>query len=134
MSTIVGRQPELAILKEMFDSHAAELLAVYGRRRIGKTFLIKSFFSNQDCIFLHATGLKDGSQAAQLEIFIDAVNETFNTLHPKPATWMQAFKLLTKTIVEQKFQQKIVIFLDELPWMVTPRFALIASIRSLLEH
>src|SRR3989338_6139800 len=99
MLKIVGRQLEQSILEEALNSNEAEFVALYGRRRVGKTYLVRSFFANtKSGIFFHMTGLKDGSVKAQLEIFGDVLRETFNSTFPSPATWMKAFAMLTQAI------------------------------------
>lgn len=60
---IIGRQEEQATLRRLLKRKTADFVAVYGRRRVGKTFLIRNFFKGQSCIYFEATGLKDGSQS-----------------------------------------------------------------------
>ncbi len=75
--SLVGRHAEQRILKKFYNSKQAEFLAIYGRRRIGKTFLIKQYFANTDGYFFHVTGIKDGSLQEQVRIFIKAISSTF---------------------------------------------------------
>jgi len=129
MIEIVGRQLEQSILGEVLNSNEAEFVALYGRRRIGKTYLIKSYFTNaKPSIFFHMTGLKDGSVKAQLEIFGDTLRETFNINIANPTTWMKAFAMLTESTKQYSVNQKIIIFLDELPWMASPRSRLLQAL------
>lgn len=128
MTEIVGRKKELETLDELYNSEDAEFLAVYGRRRIGKTFLIRNYFNNKVDCFFHATGIKDGSTAEQLQNFTVSLRKTFYDGIATPKTWMEAFELLTKAIKNFYPEQRIVIFLDELPWMATARSRLLQAL------
>lgn len=127
----VGRQDELSILENCWTSHQAEFLAVYGRRRVGKTFLIRQFFQDKkDTLFFNATGLKDGSIKEQTANFIERIGETFygGATLEKTTRWREVFKTLTNTIQNQDSSKKIVIFLDEIPWMATPKSNLLQAL------
>lgn len=123
MTEIIGRKAEIQILKKALTSNEAEFIALYGRRRVGKTYLVREFFQNSSCVFFQATGQKDGSMKTQLVNFTDAVSKTFfQGLNVQPlASWKDAFKSLTALIKNMDKDKKVVLFLDELPWMVTPR-------------
>ncbi|GJM06767.1 MAG: ATPase AAA [marine bacterium B5-7] len=128
---MIGRQFERTRLKKLFDSTEAEFMVVYGRRRVGKTFLIQSYFTEeQDCVFMQATGLQKGSLKQQLQLFTDALAKTFfrGAMITPPKDWGSAFKLLTQQL--EMTTQTVVIFLDEFPWMVTPR----AGLLEMLDH
>ncbi|MFM8455094.1 MAG: AAA family ATPase, partial [Gammaproteobacteria bacterium] len=124
---IVGRVSELQELKDAFLSNKAEFIALYGRRRIGKTYLVHNYFSKQKCIYFHAVGLQKGTLKNQLKNFTDAISETFYDNEPIQAanSWLEAFARLTKSIdsfnEKNKAKNKIILFLDELPWMVTQK-------------
>lgn len=75
--SIVGRKEEMTVLGEMLSSSKPEFLAIYGRRRIGKTFLIKQFFKDRKVLFFKVTGLKDGAMSGQIENFTKQISETF---------------------------------------------------------
>jgi AAA+ ATPase superfamily predicted ATPase len=66
---IIGRVREKEFLKNLFDSRKAEFIAVYGRRRVGKTYLIKNFIDSLPSTFFHVTGLQKGSLKEQLYHF-----------------------------------------------------------------
>lgn len=125
---IVGRKKELQILNEVYDSEESEFVAVYGRRRVGKTFLIRNYFADKVSCFFHATGIKDGATAEQLQNFAVILRNTFYDGIATPKTWMEAFDLLTKAIKKFYPNQRVVIFLDELPWMATARSRLLQSL------
>lgn len=127
MQTLICRNKEKKELEEIFRSKKAEFVLVYGRRRIGKTFLIKQFFETKSCIFFYVTGIKDGLLAEQLQAFMDAVGESFyqNASLAVPKSWMGAFAELNKAILNQTKSKKIVLFMDEFPWMATRKSRLI---------
>ncbi|MBS0656129.1 MAG: AAA family ATPase, partial [Verrucomicrobia bacterium] len=96
-----------------------EFITLYGRRRVGKTYLIREFFSKKRCHFFHATGLQGGKLQVQLRKFTEALSHTFFdkvSLVP-PKNWNEAFNILNTQIA--KCKGKVVIFLDELPWLAT---------------
>ncbi len=116
--TIVGRAYEQQVLTDSLTSHRSELVAIYGRRRIGKTYLIREFFGNK--ITFSFTGLSTGKRADQIKNFILKLNEVTNEFKNEkhPADWLEAFsylKAFLKGIKESK--KKKVIFIDEFPWV-----------------
>jgi uncharacterized protein len=114
---ISGRTKELQLMQRLVDSKKAEFLAVYGRRRVGKTFLIREFFNNQ--FTFYATGLANANTATQLNSFTIFFNQSFNTSHPAFPNWVEAFQQLVIALKKQK--GKRIIFLDELPWFDTKK-------------
>lgn len=128
---IIGREREKEILQELVESKRAEFIAVYGRRRVGKTYLIKNFISPIPCVFLHMTGIQKGSLAEQLEEFAQQVGNAFfypgASLAPKKR-WRDAFEDLTQAIAKLPKDQKIVLFFDEFPWMATPKSGLLKAL------
>jgi AAA+ ATPase superfamily predicted ATPase len=125
---IIGRKKELKLLNKVYSSHEAEFLVVYGRRRVGKTYLIREFFTSKKCKLLHATGLQHGSQKKQLKKFVEAISETFldGVSLEAPKKWDDAFGILHKQL--SKCKEKVVVFLDELPWMATRKSGLLEEI------
>lgn len=118
---MIGRKKELAILKQAYTSLKPELVAVIGRRRVGKTFLIRTFF--KDNIVFEMVGLKDGKKEQQLRNFTYSMKEAgSNSLAPFPKDWLEAFhqlKEFLETLGQSK--KKPVIFIDELPWVATAK-------------
>lgn len=116
---LVGREAEKEILREALQSPEAEMVAVIGRRRVGKTFLIKAMYE-KDFVF-EITGLQSASAAEQLEHFNATLSKYAQSELPikKAGTWLEAFMLLTRILVRQldAAQGKKVVFLDEVPWM-----------------
>jgi len=130
---IIGRKAEIQRLNKVFSSKEAELVVLYGRRRIGKTFLIRQFFAEKKCIFFQSNGLQKGSLKKQLLHFSESLSEIFTkgvAIKP-PSSWGEAFSTLSQFIeqsTEKKTKQKFVIFLDELPWMATKRSGLLEAL------
>ncbi|MFZ0565813.1 MAG: ATP-binding protein [Chlamydiales bacterium] len=118
---IIGRKKEQKILQSAFDSNKAEFIAIYGRRRIGKTYLVKSFFEKKGCTFLYVSGMKDGTLKQQLKNFAHAIESVLIPGYATPSSWMDAFNKFTILTEKIPSKKKIVIFLDELPWLVTKR-------------
>mgnify|MGYP003464566684 CR=1 FL=1 len=70
---IIGRKKEIQELNKAMNSQEAEFIVTYGRRRIGKTYLMREFFSQQPCLFIHATGQQKGSLKTQLKNFTESL-------------------------------------------------------------
>lgn len=122
MNHLIGRHEERAILQKALDSNEAELIALYGRRRIGKTFLVRHFFAFQT-LFCEITGLKDGSMKDQLAIFARSFQKTFPQEVPLPPLpdWRYAFELLTAELKKVPQSKKVALFFDELSWIAGRR-------------
>lgn len=115
---IIGRELEKGILQECMDSNSPEFVVVYGRRRIGKTFLIKQFF--RDKFDFYMTGVLDSSMSDMLEYFNAQLQLYSGREWPIASTWMKAFRQLQEYLSSLR-KKKIVVFIDELPWFDTPR-------------
>lgn len=126
MEKIIGREEEKFILQRVLDSQEAELIALYGRRRVGKTFLIKNFFSRQ--LFLEFSGTHKAILKNQLTNFSKAMSIAIKgPLPASPANWREAFDLVEQYLTPLLKKQKQVIFLDEFPWIQTPRSGFIQA-------
>lgn len=113
---LIGRISELEHLKQIQNSNEAEFVVVYGRRRVGKTFLINTFYKENFAFKL--TGLAKRDSAEQLENFRLSLNRYGNgKTYPKPKTWYAAFEMLRDLLENSKITGKKVVFIDELPWM-----------------
>lgn len=120
MEKIIGRDSEKALLSKILQSKDAELLAIYGRRRVGKTFLIRNAYEKQ--IVFEFSGIHNAALALQLENFRDTLSKMSGRMSmSKPASWMQAFNVLIDYLTPIIRNQKKVLFFDELPWINTPR-------------
>jgi AAA+ ATPase superfamily predicted ATPase len=129
---IIGRKKEVRLLQEAYNSPQAEFVAIYGRRRVGKTHLIVQFFEAKTCLFLYVVGMKDGSLTDQLRHFTQAVFSTFNPGLTLPdyhfRSWDDALAQLTTLISNVQKKRKIILFFDELPWLSTPRSKLLQAL------
>lgn len=133
---LVGREVEIKRLEKVYQSKEAEFVVLFGRRRIGKTYLIRQFFKQNDCLYFQATGLQKGSLKKQLSHFAESLAETFShgiAIKP-PTTWDEAFSTLTRFISTSPTYKKMVIFLDELPWMATRRSGLLEALDYYWNH
>lgn len=130
LKSISGRFTEQEELSEMFNSKVAEFTVLYGRRRIGKSYLVEMFFRKKPCYFFHVTGVKNGTMEEQLNEFSKSIGDTFYNGASIAAskTWMDAFEELTKAINNSSKNKRTVIFIDELPWLCTRRSRLIQAI------
>lgn len=121
MDQLTGRYEERKLLDEALRSSEAELIAVYGRRRVGKTYLIRTVFARQllfDFTGVHEAGLKD-----QLLNFRNALQTAMGNDIPLavPDNWIEAFAFLQKYLEPNIKKGKGVIFIDEFPWIHTPK-------------
>ncbi len=129
MTTILGRKEELKILARLHKSQKAEFLAIYGRRRIGKTYLIHEYFKDKG-IYFDFTGTKGASKEQQLRNFADKFASTFrlgNSISPLP-DWQEAFFLLRKELETLSPNQKFILFFDELPWIASPKSGMLSAL------
>lgn len=127
---IIGRQEELKLLEHLYQSKQAEFLALYGRRRIGKTFLIRQFFEKKkNAIFFNVTGLKDGDMSMQIANVMECIGKIFygGLKLRLEKNWRDVFELINDAIEKQTEAKKIVLFFDELPWMATPKSKLLET-------
>lgn len=115
---MIGRDDEIALLREQGAADRSRLVVVYGRRRIGKTFLVREAF-NYRFTFTY-TGVERATLSEQLSQFHQALVEQGLQDCPIPCNWIDAFGLLKKLLAASKDERKIV-FIDELPWMDTPK-------------
>ena len=125
---VIGRRPEIKVLNTALLSSQPELVAVIGRRRVGKTYLIKETYRNH--IDFELTGLQHASKADQLQNFLFALKNYFPDfeIEEKPTSWLSAFFMLSKAIEGKKKKGKWVVFLDELPWLGTKRSGFITGL------
>lgn len=124
---LIGRKYEQQRLMDAYHSEYSEFVAVYGRRRVGKTFLIRETFGYK-FTFQHS-GLAKSTRAKQLKAWRDSLTEAGMVVKRTPSNWLDAFNLLKELICKSN-EKKKVIFIDELPWMDTHASGLIPA----LEH
>lgn len=129
-SKIIGRLREKKLLLELVNSKKAEFIALYGRRRIGKTYLIKNLLDKSPHVFFHFTGKQKGTLKEHLALFAKQIGATFYSgadLKPREG-WIEAFEDLTKAISGVPSGKKVILFLDEFPWLAAPRSRLLTAL------
>ena len=115
---LIGRELEQRLLRGLYKSDQSEFVALYGRRRVGKTYLVRETFQYRFA-FQH-TGILDASMSEQLSEFRESLYAAGLPKSPKPKTWSEAFHLLQRLLGNLPEGKKVV-FIDELPWMDTPK-------------
>jgi len=120
MAKIIGREEEISRLKYYASSDRAEFVAIYGRRRVGKTFLINQVFESQ---FVFAvTGVMNGKRETQFKALADAFDMYNYKVEKQPEDWMEAFRILRHFLMERMSnRRRNVVFIDELPCFDTQK-------------
>lgn len=121
METIIGRLEERKILDDALNSNDAELIALFGRRRIGKTFLIRNHYHKH--LVFELTGVHQASMKDQLHNFSLALKDSMNisVVPSDPASWIDAFRMLNEHLKRVIRKNPVVLLFDELPWICTPK-------------
>ena len=117
---IIGRVREQAELYRYYNSNKPEFIAVTGRRRVGKTFLIKELFSKDIKLYFSGSIGKNITNAYQLRRFDETIAEFGGTVKPASGNWSEAFGKLKKLLISSQ-NCKQVVFIDELPWLDSPK-------------
>jgi len=125
---IIGREKEKLMLKQCVESDMPEFLVVFGRRRIGKTFLIREYFNN-DMTF-YVTGLASEKKDDQFQAWNNAIKSSFGNNDESFTNWIDAFMLLRSKLEKLKGTKKKIVFIDEAPWLDTPKSGFMIA----LEH
>lgn len=124
---IIGRNAEIELLNKMLHDDKSHFVAVYGRRRIGKTYLIREAF-NYRFTFQHS-GLSEGSMNEQLFAFDSSLKDAGINIKKKSKNWLEAFDKL-KEIIRNSNEKRKIIFIDELSWMDTPKSDLMVALEN----
>lgn len=128
---MVGRKQESEELNRIYNRNKAELVAIYGRRRVGKTYLVDETFEGR-ITFRHA-GLSPADEDSkgllklQLEHFYNSLDIQGMEKCEKPTSWLEAFLLLEKFLLAKDDGSRQLVFLDELPWLDTPKSGFIRA-------
>lgn len=119
MEKLIGRQTEIKVLQDSLASGSPELIALFGRRRVGKTFLIRQHLKQY--LVFELTGIRDATLTTQLENFRKSLGKAAgnNKLYQKPSNWSDAFDQLSNFLQPKLTAGKVVVFLDEFPWLST---------------
>ena len=118
---IIGRKKEIEVLNSLLKSSKSEFAAIYGRRRVGKSFLVEEVFRGKIVFKMVGTYIKDSDdmtyKSQQLTHFYKAlIDSGYRTSYPVPTNWLDAFRMLRQFLAGHKARRKV-IFLDELPWL-----------------
>lgn len=124
---LIGRIDEQRRLREATESEYSEFVAIYGRRRVGKTFLVRELF-NYRFTFQH-TGLARKSTREQLQSFQLSLRRQGYKKAPLPGNWLEAFDML-KDLIEWSKDKRKVVFIDEIPWMDAPRSSFLPALEN----
>lgn len=129
---LVGRENEIKELLNIYNTDNSDLVAIYGRRRVGKTYLINQTFDN-NFDFKHA-GISPNELDNEKSILKQQLSQFYNSLkiygmkeNKVPLDWYEAFYMLSKLLKDKYDNKKQVIFIDELPWMDTPKSNFISA-------
>lgn len=124
---LIGRKKEIDILRNAINDEYSHFIAVYGRHRIGKTFLIREAY-NYRFTFQHA-GLSKGGLAEQIFAFEASIKDAGGNVGKKRKNWLEAFEDL-KDVVRSSSEKKKIIFIDELSWMDTTNGDLLVALEN----
>ncbi len=132
---IIGRKREMAIMEDRCRSGQAQFWAIYGRRRIGKTFLVREFFQKRESVCCFVTGQNGKPMKHQLAHFLSALERAFfeGERLAAPKNWDEAFAIMLAGIrlqTKKSPDKEVVLFLDELPWLATRK----SGILNALDH
>ena len=125
--TIIGREKELTELENLYQSKKPEFLAIYGRRRVGKTYLVYECFQDRFAFYASAISPINNNAMSPKEALEEQLNNFYKVLlqyglseSKKPQDWFEAFDLLSQLLdLKDDGTSKKVVFLDEIPWFDT---------------
>jgi AAA+ ATPase superfamily predicted ATPase len=127
MKNIIGRKQEIQELNDLYNSNKAQMVAIYGRRRVGKTFLVDEALKGR-ITFRHAGLSPNNEISGKKNLLKDQLKHFYNSLllhgmkkSKQPASWLDAFFMLEQHLSDIDDGNRQVVFLDELPWLDTPR-------------
>lgn len=126
---MIGREKEIAILTEALHSNRAEMIAVYGRRRIGKTYLVEQFYNQSDVEMVSLIGQSEANMKTQLSNTKNRLLERNGIDVSDAQNWTDIFSAIKshhQTYVSE--QKHFVLFIDELPWIATARSGFIGAL------
>ena len=122
---VIGRSEEIRLLEKFLNTQKSEFVAIYGRRRVGKSYLVEEVY--RDKIVFRAIGsyIKDKDDKSYKQIQLDHFYESLldqgvSEETPRPTNWREAFRLLRKYLESVRSKRRVV-FLDELPWLAGPQ-------------
>jgi AAA+ ATPase superfamily predicted ATPase len=124
---IIGRDAEKTILRDMLASGEAELIAILGRRRVGKTFLVRNYYEKH--LVLEYTGVHETGLEEQLLNFRNALQQAMSSAIPPatPTNWIEAFSFLSEFLKTKLIKEQAVVLFDEFPWIHTPKSGFLSA-------
>lgn len=122
---LIGRKAERERLEKCLQADQAQLIIVYGRRRVGKTFLINRYFDGRFDFKL--TGAYAEPRETQLRYFSAELNRQTGEEKTAPKDWIEAFQQLREYLTSLPREEKHVVFFDEMPWMDTQRSGFLSA-------
>lgn len=122
---VIGRQNQQQLLLSLLEKEDSQFVAIYGRRRVGKTYLVRETYSTR--IAFQHTGLQNVDKKGQLKEFKRSLQNAGMAKVPHISDWFDAFFALGQ-FLQSRPEGKKVIFIDELPWMDTPKSNLVAAL------
>ena len=129
MDKLIGRKLEQAKLQACMESERSEFVVVYGRRRIGKTFLVRRFF--KDNYAFSFVGKHEMRREQQLAEFAkELMYYSHSTFVPQLKNWTEAFDALQRLLETYNISGKKVVFFDEMPWMDTPKSDFVSALEN----
>ena len=128
---MIGRREEIKALRTAYESSYSEFVTVYGRRRIGKTFLVNEVFGYS--FAFHCAGLKGEGMLRQLDNFRFALRRYGYDGCPKLKSWLEAFFELER-FLERLPDGRKVVFIDEMPWMDTHKSGFLAALEGFYQE
>ncbi len=117
-SVLIGRVQEQKKLDYIYNSGKPEFISVYGKRRVGKTYLVKQHFNTR--LDFYVTGVYEGRMSDQLSNFNKALNQYGEDSYPQAKNWFDSFDQL-KALINHTDKERVLVFIDELPWFDTPK-------------
>ena len=123
-NAIIGRDYEIRQLDNCYNSGESEFVILYGRRRVGKTYLVRNHFEDKFDFVL--TGIHNGTKNAQLGNFANALEEYSGKNQPVPKTWFEAFNQLKRHLSSIR-RKRALVFIDEMPWLDTKKSDFLAA-------
>lgn len=129
MEKVAGRQAEQAQMRQLLETGRSEFLAIYGRRRVGKTFLIRNVYQKE--LVFQMTGIAHAGMSQQLVNFTAELHNAKKNAEAVtvPDSWFLAFEQLKAFLENHRTPKKVVLF-DELPWIDSPKSQFLSG----LEH
>ena len=124
---LISRDKEKGILLDALESEESQFIAVYGRRRVGKTYLVRQTYG--DLLTFEHSGLAQGGRKEQIQAFMASIRRAGLKVKEEPLNWLGAFELL-KDLIQKSDSEKKVVFIDELSWMDTPKGGLLVALES----